>query len=75
ADLGKIFNRFYQTDGSTTRRFGGTGLGLTIVKQIIEAHHGTINVTSEPNKGSKFTFTLPIKPPVPAPEEGRAAAT
>jgi signal transduction histidine kinase len=63
ADLDKIFTRFYQADGSTTRKFGGTGLGLAIVKQIVEAHHGHITVTSELNKGSEFTFTLPITQP------------
>ncbi|RME48240.1 MAG: GAF domain-containing protein, partial [Caldilineae bacterium] len=63
SDLERIFQRFYQTDGSTTRRFGGTGLGLTIVRQIVEAHHGTISVESELGKGSRFTFTLPITPP------------
>lgn len=55
----RIFDRFYQIDGSSRRRFGGTGIGLAIVKRIIDAHHGEIWVESELNKGSSFHFTLP----------------
>lgn len=56
----RIFERFYQIDGSSRRRFGGTGIGLAIVKRIIDAHNGKIWVESEINKGSAFYFTLPI---------------
>ncbi len=56
----RIFERFYQIDGSARRRFGGTGIGLAIVKRIIDAHNGQIWVESEINKGSSFFFTLPI---------------
>jgi GAF domain-containing protein len=56
----RIFERFYQIDGSSRRRFGGTGIGLAIVKRIIDAHQGEIWVESEINKGSAFFFTLPI---------------
>ncbi len=55
----RIFDRFYQIDGSSRRRFGGTGIGLAIVKRIINAHHGKIWVESELNVGSSFYFTLP----------------
>ncbi|MCP4357348.1 MAG: GAF domain-containing protein [Chloroflexi bacterium] len=55
----RIFERFYQIDGSSRRRFGGTGIGLAIVKRIVDAHHGHIWVESELNKGSSFYFTLP----------------
>lgn len=55
----RIFERFYQIDGSSRRRFGGTGIGLAIVKRIIDAHHGDIWVESEINQGSSFFFTLP----------------
>jgi signal transduction histidine kinase len=57
--LARIFDRFYQVDGTPTRRFGGTGLGLAIVKQIVETHGGQVGVESEPGKGSLFYFTLP----------------
>ncbi len=58
--IGRIFERFYQVDGTTTRRVGGAGLGLTIVKQIVEAHGGQVGVQSELGKGSLFYFTIPL---------------
>jgi two-component system phosphate regulon sensor histidine kinase PhoR len=61
--LTRIFDRFYQVDGTTTRRFGGAGLGLAIVKQIVETHNGQVGVRSEPDKGSLFYFTLPVARP------------
>ncbi|MBI3536339.1 MAG: GAF domain-containing protein, partial [Chloroflexi bacterium] len=57
--LERVFDRFYQVDGTMTRRFGGTGLGLAIVKRIVELHRGKIWVESAEGKGSKFSFTLP----------------
>lgn len=53
-----IFDRFTQAEESTTRRFGGTGLGLNIVKQLIELQQGVINVKSTPGKGSEFYFII-----------------
>jgi signal transduction histidine kinase len=55
----KIFERFYQVDSSTTRQFGGVGIGLAVVKQIVEAHGSRVLVESEPGKGSTFRFHLP----------------
>ena len=56
-----IFNRFYRVDKSRSRSGGGSGIGLTIAKRLVEAHDGRIWVASEgPGKGSKFSFTLPV---------------
>ncbi len=57
--LDRIWERFYQVDGTSTRRFGGAGLGRAIVKRIIEAHGGTVGVESVEGKGSTFFFTVP----------------
>ncbi|MFQ5976042.1 MAG: PAS domain S-box protein, partial [Candidatus Hydrothermarchaeales archaeon] len=56
----KIFERFYQVDNSATRSFGGVGMGLAVVKEMLEAHGSKLTVKSELGKGSKFSFTLPI---------------
>jgi signal transduction histidine kinase len=58
--LSRIFERFYQVDGSTKRRFGGMGIGLALVWEIIEVHGGSVQVESEPGKGSTFTVSLPV---------------
>jgi signal transduction histidine kinase len=58
----EIFLPFHQLDGSPTRRYGGTGLGLALVKLILQAHGTQLLVQSEEGKGSTFTFTLPLQP-------------
>ena len=57
--LGTIFQAFTQADGSTTRQFGGTGLGLTITRQLAELMGGKVSVSSRPGQGSVFTLIVP----------------
>ena len=59
-DMPHIFERFYRVDKSRARATGGSGLGLTIAKRLVEAHGGTIEAHSELGKGSQFSFTLPV---------------
>ena len=63
--LPHIFDRFYQVDGTSRRGYEGTGIGLALVKQLVELHAGTIVATSHPGTGTTFTITLPNQP-VPA---------
>ncbi len=60
SEFDKIFERFYQVDGSSSRRYGGTGLGLALVKEIINAYQGRVEVSSTLDKGSTFTVYLPL---------------
>ena len=60
-DLERIFERFYRVDKSRSRDSGGTGLGLAIVKHIMECHNQKINVKSNLNSGTIFSFHLPLK--------------
>jgi signal transduction histidine kinase len=59
-ERGKIFDRFYRGGDELTRTVKGSGLGLTLVKQIVEAHHGSVQVESEPGQGSTFSIKLPL---------------
>lgn len=59
--IDKIFESFGQASSDTTRKFGGTGLGLTISKQLVEMHQSELKVKSEPGKGSEFYFTITFK--------------
>lgn len=61
--LSKIFTRFYQYDASSTRKYGGTGIGLAIVQDIVRLHGSTITVHSEPGEGSTFRFSLALAEP------------
>ena len=63
--LSRVFTPFAQADASTTRRFGGTGLGTTIARQLVELMHGRLQVSSIPNQGTCFTVCLPLPPGQP----------
>jgi two-component system phosphate regulon sensor histidine kinase PhoR len=61
--LPKVFDRFHRVDNRDTRKVGGTGIGLYLVKHFVEAHGGKIWVESEVGKGSQFIFEMPMCPP------------
>jgi signal transduction histidine kinase/DNA-binding response OmpR family regulator len=60
--LARVFDRFYQVNGSMRRRYGGTGLGLALVKEVVQAHGGQVSVESVEGQGSTFRVTLPVAP-------------
>ena len=57
----KIFDQFYQVGDSLTRKYGGLGLGLALVKSLVRLFHGKVWVESEVGRGSKFTLELPLR--------------
>jgi len=69
----KIFDSFYQMDSTLSKNAQGTGLGLAMVRQIVELHGGTVSVTSEPGQGSSFIVTLPQAPTTTADDETQNA--
>jgi signal transduction histidine kinase len=78
-DLPHIFERFFRSDRSRSRDTGGSGIGLAIVKAIVEAHGGRVQVSSQPNHGSRFEFALPVASPAmtgsPPPTRAQVAAS
>src|SRR5262249_26469041 len=72
----KLFQPFVQAEGDTTRRFGGTGLGLTICRRLADLMQGTIEMSSEPGRGTTMTLTLalPVADPKDLPAKERSAA-
>jgi signal transduction histidine kinase len=70
--LPRIFDKFYMVDGGISRRVGGTGVGLYLVREIVRLHHGTVAVRSRPGQGSVFSVRLPRRFPGP-PDEAAPA--
>jgi len=57
-----VFDRFWQADGSSKRKYQGVGIGLSLVKELVEIQGGTVEVQSQENKGTTFTVRLPYEP-------------
>jgi diguanylate cyclase (GGDEF)-like protein len=70
-DIGRIFDRFHQAGGPSARKHEGTGIGLSLVKELAQIHRGSVDVRSEPGGGSEFTLRIPadLKPPAEAAPE------
>jgi len=63
-DIERLFQPFSQLDARLEREYSGTGLGLSLVKRLVELHGGRVSVESEPGRGSRFSFSLPMIQPV-----------
>ena len=77
AERARIFEKFYRVDCRRASEVGGSGIGLSLVKHIVEAHEGEVRVKSEPGGGSRFTVALPMAPlvrPQVAPSSARSIA-
>ena len=61
-----MFDSFTQVDSTSTRRYGGAGLGLSICRELVDLMGGTLEAESTPGEGSRFTFTLPLETVLPA---------
>ncbi|MEL7469778.1 MAG: ATP-binding protein [Pseudomonadota bacterium] len=72
-EIARIFDWFVQADSSTARRYGGTGLGMSIVYRLVEAMQGGVHIDSEPGEGTVVTITLPLTEIEAAPEEAEQA--
>ena len=72
-DLPRIFDRFYQVDNTATRSYGGTGMGLALVKRMVQAHAAQVEVTSVVGEGTRVVLTWPVAP-ADAPGDGVAGA-
>jgi signal transduction histidine kinase len=76
-ELPRVFSEFQQADSSTTRKYGGTGLGLTISRDLAHLLGGVLTAESTPGEGSTFTLTIPLRyrPSAPSPEAAVASPT
>jgi two-component system, OmpR family, sensor histidine kinase BaeS len=76
-DQAKVFERFWRSDRSRSRATGGSGIGLAVVRELVEAHDGCVEVESSPGRGTRFRVTLPLlrRERVPSPIKGRALAS
>ena len=70
-NLSHVFDRFWQADGSSKRKYQGVGIGLALVKELVEIQKGSVEVKSQEGKGTTFTVSLPFEPAEPVPQPAR----
>jgi signal transduction histidine kinase len=75
SETAKVFERFYRVDKSRSRKSGGSGLGLTIVKKLVEAHEGTVEIQSNLNEGTRVVIMLSKEKPADCKQEGHGQHT